>query len=595
MDPASVEIPPRDLRQLALALRPGVTEIPEVVNATPPSHEVGDTAEFWVSNSDTQEHFKVTAELRHITPHVYMWVQQGLRLDQRDLEASAERFETKTYPTNREFFGSEWTPGVDNDPHLSILHARGLGENVAGYYSSADEFSRLVNPYSNEREMFYISADVGSTRPNTSFYDGTLAHEFQHMIHWANDRNEDSWVNEGMSELAGFLNGFDPGGADIAYSQQPDTQLNTWADPSEGNIEHYGASYLFNTYFLDRFGEEPTKGVVKSPRNGIAGYNEALEQAGRPERFDDVFADWVVANMLDRPDAAPAGDYGYTDIDPSRPAVIETHRRYPAEGQTQVEQYGVDYIELRGGESYTVDFEGQTENVIVDADLQGAYSWWSNRGDDSDSRLTRAIDLTGVDSATLRFSTWYDIEEGWDYAYVAVSTDGGEKWQLLPGRHTTDENPVGNAFGVGWTGISGGGDAPVWVEEEVDLTPFAGQEVLLRFEYVTDDAVNEAGFLLDDISIEEIGFQDDGENGPSGWESEGWLLTDNKLEQRWLVQLIRANNDAVSVEMIPVGSDGRGQLTTEGIAPGEDVVLAVSGLTQHTTEPASYSYAIRRN
>jgi hypothetical protein len=595
MDPASVEIPPRDLRQLALALRPGVTEIPEVVNATPPSHEVGDTAEFWVSNSDTQEHFKVTAELRHITPHVYMWVQQGLRLDQRDLEASAERFETKTYPTNREFFGSEWTPGVDNDPHLSILHARGLGENVAGYYSSADEFSRLVNPYSNEREMFYISADVGSTRPNTSFYDGTLAHEFQHMIHWANDRNEDSWVNEGMSELAGFLNGFDPGGADIAYSQQPDTQLNTWADPSEGNIEHYGASYLFNTYFLDRFGEEPTKGVVKSPRNGIAGYNEALEQAGRPERFDDVFADWVVANMLDRPDAAPAGDYGYTDIDPSRPAVIETHRRYPAEGQTQVEQYGVDYIELRGGESYTVDFEGQTENVIVDADLQGAYSWWSNRGDDSDSRLTRAIDLTGVDSATLRFSTWYDIEEGWDYAYVAVSTDGGEKWQLLPGRHTTDENPVGNAFGVGWTGISGGGDAPVWVEEEVDLTPFAGQEVLLRFEYVTDDAVNEAGFLLDDISIEEIGFHDDGENGPSGWESEGWLLTDNKLEQRWLVQLIRANNDAVSVEMIPVGSDGRGQLTTEGIAPGEDVVLAVSGLTQHTTEPASYSYAIRRN
>jgi hypothetical protein len=287
MDPASVEIPPRDQRQLALALKPGVAEIPEVVNATPPSYEVGETAEFWVSNSDTQEHFKVTAELRHITPHLYMWVQEGVRINQSDLEASAERFETATYPTNREFFGSEWTPGVDNDPHLSVLHARGLGQNVAGYYSSADEFSRLVNPYSNEREMFYISADVGSARPNTSFYDGTLAHEFQHMIHWANDRNEDSWVNEGMSELAGFLNGFDPGGADIAYSQQPDTQLNAWADPSEGNIEHYGASYLFTTYFLDRFGEGLTKAVVNSSRNGIAGYNEALEQAGQPERFDE--------------------------------------------------------------------------------------------------------------------------------------------------------------------------------------------------------------------------------------------------------------------------------------------------------------------
>ena len=50
--------------------------------------------------------------------------------------------------------------------------------------------------------MFYVAADLRSMEPNSSFYDGTLAHEFQHMIHWANDRNEDTWVNEGMSDLA---------------------------------------------------------------------------------------------------------------------------------------------------------------------------------------------------------------------------------------------------------------------------------------------------------------------------------------------------------------------------------------------------------
>ena len=592
MDPAMVELPERDLRQLALALKSGVTDIPEVVNPTPPTYDVGDTAEFWVSNSDTQEHFKIRAVLRYMTPHVYMWVEEGVRLDQGDLEASAERFETATYPTNREFFGSEWTPGVDNDPHLSILHARGLGSNVAGYYSSADEFSRLVNPYSNEREMFYISADQMS-KPNSSFYDGTLAHEFQHMIHWANDRNEDSWVNEGMSELAGFLNGYDPGGADLAYAQVPDTQFTTWADPSLGNIEHYGASYLFMAYFLDRFGEDLTKAVVSSPRNGIAGFNEALEQAGRPERFDDIFADWVVANYLDRPEAAPAGDYGYSEIDPRRPVTEESYRRFPAQEQTNVSQYGVDYTELRGGQGYLIDFEGQAESQMVDAELKGDYSWWSNRGDDSNSRLTRAVDLTGVDAATLNFSTWYNIEEGWDYAYVAVSTDGGEKWQLLPGRYTTDENPVGNAFGVGWTGISGGGSTPEWVEEQVDLTPFAGQEILLRFEYVTDDAVNEAGFLLDDISIPEIGYADDGESGPSGWEAAGWLLTDNRLKQNWLVQLVRADGNDVIVETMEVGPDGRGQLNVEGIGSGDTVFMTVSGLTRFTTEPADYSYVIQ--
>ena len=223
---------PRIARDLALRFDPDGGDIPIVVNATPPSYKVGDKAQFWVSNSDTQEHFQVTAELRYMTDHVAMWVEQGVKFNQRDLEASANRFEQKTYPTNREFFGSEWTPGVDNDVRLNILHARGMGDTVAGYYSSADEYSRKVNEYSNEREMFYVSAESGNAKPNSEFYDGTLAHEFQHMIHWANDRNEDSWVNEGMSELASYLNGFDPGGMEIAYAELPDTQLTTWADPS---------------------------------------------------------------------------------------------------------------------------------------------------------------------------------------------------------------------------------------------------------------------------------------------------------------------------------------------------------------------------
>jgi len=589
---AQVEMPARDLRDLALRLRPELTEIPLVVNPTPPTYQLGDRAQFWVSNSDTQEHRQITAELRYITDHVYMWVEEGVRLNQADLERSAERFERQTYPTNREFFGSEWTPGVDNDVHLTILHARGLGENVAGYYSSADEFSRLINPYSNEREMFYISADSDNARPNSSFYDGTLAHEFQHMIHWANDRNEDSWVNEGMSMLAEQLNNFDVGGADIAYSQQPDTQLTTWADPQEGNVEHYGASYLFMAYFLDRFGEELTKAVVASPKNGIAGFNDALSKAGRPERFDDIFADWVVANYLDQPQADPEGRFGYRNIDPYRPTVSETHRRFPASGRAQVSQYGVDYIRLRGRGSLVIEFQGQQQVAVVDTDLPGDYSWWSNRGDDSDATLTRAFDLRGLSSATLTFSAWYDIEDGWDYAYVEVSTDGGKHWQLLPGRYTTDRNPVGNAFGVGWTGKSGGGESPAWVQEQVDLTPFVGQEILLRFEYVTDDAVNESGFLLDEIAIPELGYYDDGESGPGGWEAAGWVLIDNTLTQRWLVQLLEVGAREITLQRMEVGPDGRGRLEIEDLRNLGEAVLIISALAPATTEPASYSYTI---
>ncbi len=151
------EMPAADPRALTLRLKPDVGDIPLVVNATPPSYEVGAKQEFWVSNVDTQEHRQIIAELRYVTEHVAMWVQEGVNIDQDDLEASADRFEEQTYPTNREFFGSEWTPGVDNDPRLHILHARDMGETIAGYYSSSDEYPRAVNEYSNEREMFYVA------------------------------------------------------------------------------------------------------------------------------------------------------------------------------------------------------------------------------------------------------------------------------------------------------------------------------------------------------------------------------------------------------------------------------------------------------
>lgn len=588
----AAQVPMRDQRELALRLKPSVTDIPAVVNAKPPTFKVGDKTAFWVSNSDTDEHHQVTATLKYLNDRVYMWVDDSAKLNDADLKKSADRFTTATYTTNREFFGSELTPGVDNDPRLHILHARGLGKYVAGYYSSADEYSRLVNPYSNEKEMFYVSADSNNAKPNSAFYDGTLAHEFQHMIHWANDRNEDSWVNEGMSELASYLNDFDPGGADAAYMAKPDTQLTTWSDPSIGNAEHYGASYLFMQYFLDRFGENLTKAVVASKENGIAGFNDALTKAGRTERFNDIYADWVVANYLNRRDADPAGRYGYKDIQPDSPELSANHRRLPASDKTTVSQYGVDYIRLRGDGAATVDFTGQNVVGLVNAQPNGSYAWWSNRGDDSDTTLTQTFDLSKVKAATLSFSTWYDLEDGWDYAYVTVSTDGGKKWQILKGQQTTDKNPVGNAFGPGYTGVSGGGKTAKWVQDKIDLTPFAGKQIQVRFEYVTDDAVNGPGFMVDDISIPEINYSDDAEKGKGSWQAAGWVLTDNKLNQQWLVQLLEVGSDGVTLERMLVGPDGRGQLAIKDLSKLKDAVLIVSALAPATTEKASYSYTI---
>jgi hypothetical protein len=580
-------VPTRDVRLLAERLL-GKGPIPEIVHQTPPLYQVGERHLFWVGNMDTSEQFQVTAVLRYETPHLYMWVEDGLDYDHEGLVHAATRFEEQTYPTTRAFFGSEWSPGVDGDLHLHVLHstARHMGVTVAGYYSGADQYSSLANPYSNEREMFYISLngmDLGS-----EYYDGVLAHEFQHMIHWANDRNEDSWVNEGCSELAVQLNGLANGGFDALFLSDPDVQLTSW--PEGGSAAaHYGASYLFMEYVLGRFGEETTKRIVAHPANGAAGFDAVLSDRGLS--FDSVFADWLVANYLDGAVAEPVaqdGRYSYPDrvVGPVR-VTLQGAQRASSEGT--VHQYGADYVRLEGQGDLSIAFSGASEVRLVPADAHsGRFAWWSNRGDDSDMRLTRSFDLRGLRRATLQAWMWYDIERDWDYAYVMVSVDGGQTWDVLAGSSTATSNPNGNSYGPAYTGQSGG-----WVEESFDLGPYVGREVLVRFEYVTDDAIHSAGWLIDDVRVPELGYAEDMESGAGDWQAEGFVYSDNRVQQRWTVQLI-VLSDGTNVLPLPVDEEGQGQISLRGLGSEVDAaVLVISALAPATTEVAPYVYAVQ--
>jgi hypothetical protein len=95
---------------------------------------------------------------------------------------------------------------------------------------------------------------------------------------------------------------------------------------------------------------------------------------------------------------------------------------------------------------------------------------------------------------TLRFKTFYKIETNWDYAYVEISTDG-ITFTPIPGSITTNYNPNGSNRGNGITGTSVGG----WIDAIFDLSAYTGQEVFLRFTYITDQYTTEEGIYIDDI------------------------------------------------------------------------------------------------
>jgi len=213
--------------------------------------------------------------------------------------------------------------------------------------------------------------------------------------------------------------------------------------------------------------------------------------------------------------------------------------------------------------------------------------WWSNRGDSISSTLTRRLDLSGVESANLEFRIWFDVEDQWDYGYIQVSTDGGSTWDILRAPATTPRNPVGNSFGPGYTGNSDG-----WLRQRVDLDSYVGQEVLLRFHYVTDLAVNTTGLCLDDISVPEIGFSD-GDSNDDGWQAEGFISMDNKAPQHYVVRIVEVGA-GIAVRDMDLDEDNSGEMLITGLEAFDDVVVVVAAMAPKSLQEAPYTLKVER-
>jgi hypothetical protein len=582
---------PRDLGQRLL----GLGDIPLTVPSAPANIPLGTVETFWATNTDSAVSFEVTTRLAYETPHLYFWIQEGIDYDPDDLAALATAFEQDIYPQVRAFFGSEWTPGIDGDPHLYVVFAEGLGSSIAGYFSSADEVHPLAHEYSNAHEMFFISAD--NVELNEGFTYGVLAHEFQHMIHWNGDRNESTWMNEGFSEVASFLLGYDPGGFDYSYTSNPDIQLNTW--PVDGSTTpHYGGAFLFLTYFLDRMGETATQALVASQQNGLVSIDDVLVDFNQPDFLrgriptaDDLFQDWTLASFLQDGRIAD-GRYTYNNYPgaPS-PEATETVRSCPTETGTRlVHQYGVDYIRITCQGRFTLRFEGAAQIPLLPTSAySGDYAFWSNRGDESDMTLTRQFDLSQLTGpVTFSFWTWYDIEVDYDYVYLEASTDG-ERWQILQTPSGTASDPSGNSYGWGYNGLSGSDGS--WVQQTVDLSEFAGGTLWLRFEYITDAAVNGEGLMIDDIAIPELDYFADFENDDEGWEAAGFVRVQNVLPQFFRLAWIEVGPQT-SVNYLPVSDGNVVEFDFEVGGGTNEIVLVVSGTTRFTRQQALYSFEI---
>lgn len=576
-------IPPRDRVELAERLR-GVSIIPATPVVTA-ARQVGERQVFTAANNDTV--FTIPATLRVVGDHIYLWVEDGARVTDADLLALAYEFDTVIYPRVRALWGSESTPGIDGDPRIYGLFAHGLGAAVGAYFASDNTYPREVAPASNQHEMFFFNLDTLGSSFFLPIVSSTVAHEFQHMIRANMQSNSETWLNEGLSTFTEYALYGNLDSTVITFLNQPGTQLNDWnADPML-RAPNYGAATLFMIYLDQRYGLDTMRSLsAERDQRGLQAVDDTLRALAEPG-VDEFFADWVLANLLLDPDYDD-GRYGYAAFPPLLSSRISVST-YPYTLESSVNQYAATYHSFTGLSSYTslnirLDTP-ESASLIATSAPSGEHFWYSNRADMSDLRLTRSFDLSGVESATLSYRLWYDLEQMWDYGYVMVSDDDGATWDILQTPHTTTDDAHHVAYGAGYTGASG-----TWVEETLPLDAYTGENVLVRFELISDDAVTRPGIALDDVRIPEIGYLDDFEIDGGGWLAEGWLRTDNRLPQDgWLQVAQLARGEIISVERFRIG-DGEYNIA---LAPGVDQVLvALSPFSPVTTVPMPYTLKV---
>lgn len=552
--------------------------------------QAGDVNRFFYTEQANETIVETNAQAIYVSQKLIMWVEQGINVDEQSINTAAQTLENEIFPRTRRLFGSEPSPGIDQNEAIHILHIGDMGGATIGYFSGKDEYPRQVARNSNEREMFYINLNF--VEIGEQDYFDVVSHEFEHMIMWNIDRNEHTWINEGLAELSTMVNGY--GGSDFLPTFLRDTDTSLTGFDYEGG--DYAAAWLMMAWLQEKYGDQFISDLVAQPENSVKGIDGLLRSYDPSVNFEQIYAEWMVALYGANHNLKLSSGYKFESV---ASILSRAHRIEPVSSrtgqriQTTVGQYGSDYWQIPADQPYSITITPTQQVALFSGDPAGGQWYWTSiPADFSDMHLTRQVDLSQVNQATLNFKAFYDIEEGYDYAYVAVSADDGKSWQPLETSVSTQTDPHRKNFGFGITGISGELESPQWVNVTADLTPFTGDgynDLLLRFEQITDDAVQHEGLAIDELSIPEIGWIDGAENGEEDWIAEGFVRHTNRLPQTFVTQTMWVQKDGtVEVRAHRLTENSTYRIDVDPSDSLDHIILAIAGTTPITKQAAGY-------
>ena len=420
---------------------------------------------------------------------------------------------------------------------------------IGGFFSS--QISNLLDRNVMTIDSFDWAHRTGANPPDNPtddpctsrtarprLYEGTFAHEYQHLLEYYQDPSEVSWVNEGLSDFAISLVGyadatrtvFQPGAQSHIFCYQgfgnvqtpynnnpidcggPENSLTLWGDqpPPSAILADYGEAWSFMLFLRDRYGLDFMSALHRDgAAQGLAGLQQQLDAYASGTDAYDVLHDFQTATLVDQVIGNHGSSIGInkrriTSASLNSTVNLDNPSAYQRDGAPA---NGADYVGLRDGTGddvsgaalRSVTFSGATQLVpedlkwssVANPPLQsGDAALWSGNQSNLDASAVTEVTVP-VSDPTLTFDEYHQAEATYDYAYTVISTDGGKTYQSLANANTVD-GPYGPALN---------GDAAGWATQSFDLSAYAGQSVVIGFRYVSDGGVNDGGWYVDDVNV----------------------------------------------------------------------------------------------
>ncbi|MBS1913486.1 MAG: T9SS type A sorting domain-containing protein [Bacteroidetes bacterium] len=236
------------------------------------------------------------------------------------------------------------TPSME-DFLLTDIQDNLNGGYIAGFFSPMDQTDY---DGSNRMNLLYIDSNQGlgtQTASAIASMIGTLAHEYQHLIHYRQNPNSQAFYNEGCSETASILCGYKYRSSS-AYLLSTNVPLFRWSDGTVFNdLEiDYERGMSFMRYCTEQYGEAFLTKFTPSRATNMNRVTDALTQSGAAADWKSTLKGYAVANYVRKNFA----DNRYIYIVPLSNAVVKPANTYSdsgaaAAGQAAVQQYAAVY------------------------------------------------------------------------------------------------------------------------------------------------------------------------------------------------------------------------------------------------------------